>query len=181
MGTAVNGVFFENSAIRLASITDGSSQTVGVGETVRSQPGASTWDGVSPTDGMVLTQGNNNATNGPPLLNYPGDCSGSGLVLLHTKGCMWLFGAPGHSMYNHVRSPNDPGVDCRGGLPQSDRTNYWWNLLTQNITAHSRHAGGVNALLCDGHVQFTKSTINPVVWQALGSRNGAEIVSADSF
>ncbi|MHB1556263.1 MAG: DUF1559 family PulG-like putative transporter [Isosphaeraceae bacterium] len=181
LGLPINGVFFENSAIGLRSITDGSSQTVCVSETVRSQPGPGTWDGVSATDGMVLTQSNNNASNGPPLVTYPGNCSGSGLVLLHTKGCMWLFGAPGHSMYNHVRPPNNAQVDCRGGLPQSDRTNYWWDRLTHNITAHSRHPGGVNSLLCDGHVQFVKETINVTVWQALGSRNGGEVISADGY
>ena len=36
-----------------------------------------------------------------------------------TRGVKWLYGAPGHSMYNHRRPPNDPKYDCRGGLPHS--------------------------------------------------------------
>ncbi|HEV7224095.1 MAG TPA: H-X9-DG-CTERM domain-containing protein, partial [Pirellulales bacterium] len=33
---------------------------------------------------------------------------------------------------------------------------------------------GVNALFCDGHVQFVSQTINLFIWQALGSRAGGE-------
>ncbi len=38
------------------------------------------------------------------------------------------------------------------------------------------HSGGVNALFCDGHIQFVSSSVNLGTWQALGSRNGAEVV-----
>jgi hypothetical protein len=34
----------------------------------------------------------------------------------------------------------------------------------------------VFALYCDGHVDFTNDSIDLPVWQALGSRNGAETV-----
>jgi prepilin-type processing-associated H-X9-DG protein len=98
-----------------------------------------------------------------------------------TKGVRWNYGAPGHSMYNHRRVPNDPRADCRGGLPHSIRSDPLWSWLSQNIVPRSRHAGGVNALLADGHVQFMKNSINVITWQALGSRNGGEVVSADSF
>ena len=47
--------------------------------------------------------------------------------------------------------------------------------------ARSKHPGGVNSLMADGHVQFIKDTINVATWQALGSRNGGEVVSADAF
>jgi prepilin-type processing-associated H-X9-DG protein len=77
-------------------------------------------------------------------------------------------------MYNHIRVPNDPDVDCRGGLPHSIRTNFWWDRLSPNIAARSRHEGGVHALFCDGHVRFVSESIDRQTWQALGSRNGAE-------
>jgi prepilin-type processing-associated H-X9-DG protein len=54
-------------------------------------------------------------------------------------------------------------------------------LLSLNIAARSKHPSGVNSLLADGHVQFIKDSIAVPTWQALGSRNGGEVVSADSF
>ncbi|OYW11053.1 MAG: hypothetical protein B7Z55_19895, partial [Planctomycetales bacterium 12-60-4] len=61
-GVAVTGVFFENSRVRFADVSDGSSQTVCISETIKAEGGPSTWDGVSATNGFVLTQGNNNST-----------------------------------------------------------------------------------------------------------------------
>ena len=48
------------------------------------------------------------------------------------------------------------------------------------VTARNYHRGGVNALLADGSVRFAKSTISGLVWRALGTVAGGEVVSADS-
>ena len=84
-------------------------------------------------------------------------------------------------MYNHRRPPNDKRYDCRGGLPHSDKSDPNWNYLSLNVTSRSRHPGGANSLFCDGHVQFIKNSINVTTWQALGSRNGGEVISADAY
>ena len=47
--------------------------------------------------------------------------------------------------------------------------------------ARSDHPGGVNAALSDGSVRFFKDTISPQVWQALGTRAGGEVISADQY
>lgn len=175
-GVAVTGIFFENSSVRFADITDGSSQTVCIGETVKSDPaGPTSWDGVSQTNGFVLDQGNDNLFNGPELTNYASQCLSAGLVLQQTRGSKWLYGAPGHSMYNHMRPPNDTsGPDCRGGEPHSTKNVALWSVLSHNVTTHSRHTGGVHVLFCDGHIQFVSNSINLPTWQAIGSRAGAE-------
>jgi prepilin-type processing-associated H-X9-DG protein len=54
-------------------------------------------------------------------------------------------------------------------------------LLSLNVAARSKHPGGVNSLLADGHVQFVKNSIDVATWQALGSRNGGEVISADGY
>jgi prepilin-type N-terminal cleavage/methylation domain-containing protein/prepilin-type processing-associated H-X9-DG protein len=173
-GVPVTGVFFENSWLRLAQILDGTSNTVCISETIKSEGGPDVWDGVSRTNGFVLTSGNDNATNGPELTDYVSQCHQPGLKLQQTRGSRWLYGAPGHSMYNHIRPPNDPDVDCRGGLPHSIRTNFWWDRLSLNVAARSRHKGGVHALYGDGHIQFVTDNVNRATWQALGSRDGGE-------
>jgi prepilin-type N-terminal cleavage/methylation domain-containing protein/prepilin-type processing-associated H-X9-DG protein len=48
-------------------------------------------------------------------------------------------------------------------------------------TANSYHPGGVNLTLCDGSVRFIKDSISLPAWRALGSRNGGEVISADSY
>ena len=45
----------------------------------------------------------------------------------------------------------------------------------------SYHSGGSNYLFGDGSVKFLKLSINLKVYQALGSRAGGEVVSADSY
>jgi prepilin-type N-terminal cleavage/methylation domain-containing protein/prepilin-type processing-associated H-X9-DG protein len=178
-----NGVLFENSAISPAAITDGMSGTVAIAETIRSIPGATYAN--NPLDVFLIT--GNNSTTGPPITSdadYVSMClslPATTTQFQDTRGVRWHYGAPGHSLYNHRRVPNDKQPDCRGGLPHSIRSDPLWNWLSLNVTSRSVHPGGVNALLCDGHVQFVKNTINLVVWQSLGSRNGGEVVSSDSF
>lgn len=176
-GTPVTGVYFENSAVGFRDLLDGSSQTVCISETIKSEGGPSIWDGVSRTNGFVLTAGNDNLYNGPPLTDYASQCHGSGLLLQQTRGSRWLYGAPGHSMYNHLRAPNDRDVDCRGGIPHSIKTDALWRALSLNVAARSRHPGGVNALFCDGHVQFVSNSIQLATWQALGSRDSGDLAT----
>ena len=89
----------------------------------------------------------------------------------------WLYGAPGHTMYNHIRPPNDrSGPDCRGGIPHSNKTDAQWILLSHNVTAHSQHVGGVYTLFCDGHVKFVSNSVDLATWQGMGSRYGGEIL-----
>lgn len=182
-GNPVTGIFFENSSVRIRDISDGTSQTVCISEQTISVADASvfgvanaggTWNGITPSSAFVLTTGNDNATMGPELINYPGDCV-AGNKLQLTRGNRFLYGAPGHTMYNHIRVPNDPGIDCRGGLPHSSRNQYWWQRLSHNIAAHSKHTGGVHALFADGHIGFINQSLDVSVWRALGSRNGGEV------
>ena len=176
-----NGVLYENSRVGVEAITDGTSSTVAVSETIRSVSGSS-----FATDklGFVIT-GKNVSGSGPPITSdadYAARClTAAPPGFQPTRGVKWFYGAPGHSMYNHRRPPNDKRYDCRGGLPHSDKSDPDWNYLSLNITTRSRHPGGVNSLFSDGHVQFVKDTVDAASWQALGSRNGAEVVSADAF
>lgn len=174
----VTGVFFENSAVRFADLADGSSQTVFVSETIRSEPSTpSTWDGRGSHHAFVLTRGSDDEKAGPELTDPATQCSGEGLILLPAQGRSWAFAAPGVSLYNHVRPPNDPRVGCRGGLPYSDRTNADWDRLSHDIGAQSHHPSGVNALFGDASVRFVRNPVDPAIWSAVGSRAGGEAAS----
>jgi prepilin-type N-terminal cleavage/methylation domain-containing protein/prepilin-type processing-associated H-X9-DG protein len=178
-----NGPFFENRGVGPADFLDGMSNTAAVSETIRSMA-SSTYA----TDRLrvFLVTGDNKMT-GPPLTSdadYASLClslPANTTQFQATKGIRWHYGAPGHTLYNHRRPPNDPQPDCRGGLPHSDKSDPNWSYLSLNVTARSWHSGGINTLMADGHVQFIKNSINLATWQALGSRNGGEITSSDSY
>jgi prepilin-type N-terminal cleavage/methylation domain-containing protein/prepilin-type processing-associated H-X9-DG protein len=163
-----NGVFFENSKIGFGDITDGTASTACFSETLQSDR--------QPINDVILTTGNDNQTTAPPLTDYASQCSITNMRVTE-RGSRWIYAAPGNSMYNHRRPPNDPGVDCRGGLPYNLATNALADNLSMDMAARSRHSQGVNTLFCDGHVQFVTNSVSPSTWWGLGTRNGSEPVS----
>jgi prepilin-type N-terminal cleavage/methylation domain-containing protein/prepilin-type processing-associated H-X9-DG protein len=180
----VTGIFFDNSSVRVADITDGTSQTGAVSETIKSEHGSAVpldWDGYSTTTGFVLTRGASNNGGGPELVSYNDQCTGAGLLLLNLRGSSWILGVPAVTMYNHDRTPNDLRIDCIGGLTHSRCQIDTLDASSLSVAARSRHPDGVNALFADGGVRFVKSTINLSLWRAIGSRNGGEVVSTGDY
>ena len=45
--------------------------------------------------------------------------------------------------------------------------------------SRSRHAGGVQAVMCDGSVRFVSDLVNQSAWQAQGTMNGREALTMD--
>ncbi|MHB1556331.1 MAG: DUF1559 family PulG-like putative transporter [Isosphaeraceae bacterium] len=45
----------------------------------------------------------------------------------------------------------------------------------------SQHPGGANFCFADGSVHFLKASISPISYNALGSRNGGEVVGSDQY
>jgi prepilin-type processing-associated H-X9-DG protein len=176
----ITGPFFENSRVRIADFEDGTSQTAAASEVVRSEPGPiAPWDGQTFRHALVLTRGGDDQTAVPPELTDPdSQCSGPGLTLSPTLGITWTLGAPGATLYNHLRPPNDPGMSRRGGFPYPTHFPEHWNELSHDVPARSRHKAGVNLLLADGSVRFVRDPVDPNLWRALGSRSGHEVVPA---
>jgi prepilin-type processing-associated H-X9-DG protein/prepilin-type N-terminal cleavage/methylation domain-containing protein len=81
------------------------------------------------------------------------------------KGASWLELGYGQTGYNHNLPPNDHTCKNLSYMPQGA-----W-------TAGSMHPGGANVAFADGHVAFQKDSISVEVWRALGSMNGAEVIS----
>jgi prepilin-type N-terminal cleavage/methylation domain-containing protein/prepilin-type processing-associated H-X9-DG protein len=79
-----------------------------------------------------------------------------------------------------VNTPNS-GTDATGRCVNND-TAAPCAVGTQpnlNVSARSRHTGGVNAMLCDGSVRFVSNGITAGNWQSLGSMNGGEVITND--
>jgi len=162
-----NGVFILGRPQSVATIVDGSSGTAAGSEQLigAANGGASTQSGAAlPRDVRRA------AAIGSTPLSDPGCASPSGWRL--DKGTGWWDGDYRSTIYNHYLAPNSKSYDCWQSSP----------LHNPAIkTARSNHPGGVNVLMCDGHVQFVKDSVSLPTWRGLATRAGGEVISADSF
>jgi hypothetical protein len=76
------------------------------------------------------------------------------------------------TQYNHVAVPNS--TSCGGTGFTGSMTN-----MAMQVSANSRHTGGVHAMMGDGATRFISSNIDLNVWRALGTRAGGEVVSTE--
>jgi len=76
----------------------------------------------------------------------------------------WMYST--YCQYPYLQNP-----PCKPSVP----TYQFFNA------ARSRHPGGVNALMGDGSVKFSKDSVNVNTWRAIGSSQGGEVISADAF
>ena len=170
------GASFYNSGVNFAAITDGLSQTVAIGESILGQASGAfslaAGSGVNPAE-IMAQQSAVDINALPPADLTVAECrsaavGGSGYYNAQ-RGGSWCQGDFRHALYTHYFPPNYKSYDCLRG------SDYGWKA------ARSRHPGGVNSLFCDGSVKFVKETVNVATWQALGTRSGGEVVSADAY
>ncbi len=161
-----NGVFFFNSSVSLAQVTDGTGYTAFVSESLIGD-GSASGTRSSPVDpAMVAVQ----VSGGSPVYTPLSDaeCAAASSTF-YRRNSAWVQGSYQHALYSHYLTPNSKTLDCY-------RQQYHgWKA------PRSRHAGGVNVLFGDGTVRFVKDTVSPPTWRALGSKDGGEIVSADAL
>jgi prepilin-type N-terminal cleavage/methylation domain-containing protein/prepilin-type processing-associated H-X9-DG protein len=157
-----NGPFDKSTAYREASITDGLSNTIFVGEYSRFINDRVTWMN------QWASWGNFVAISSPRTLRGQG---GACTLPRLNAGLM---------------VPCSPG----SGIPLGtfDDSDYKaWTLNPPlykevgNFGFHSLHPGGVNMLFGDGSVRFLKATLDQRVLMGLGTRNQGEAISADAY
>ncbi len=158
------GMFFVNSAIRLAEVTDGTSRTVMFAECLLGEtpPPLTPRAAVDPrlvyafVSSTPLTEA---ACSASTLWNYT-----------DPPGFSWANGEFRSGMYNHLRTPNSAEIDCVAAQllgPLSRRfAGFGWR------TSRSNHPGGVNYALADGSASFASDGVDLAVWQALSTRSG---------
>jgi prepilin-type processing-associated H-X9-DG protein len=155
-----NGVLIRNGNVRAAKVTDGLSHTAAFAERIIG-------DG---SQGVATEESDTFA----PGTQYPGvdkawqDCLAMDVTDLSKQGVSdvgypWIRSYHSTTIYYHNNTPN--GRSCMYPPGQ---------IMT---TAGSRHTGGVNMMLCDGSARFVSEDISRPTWQALGSRNGDEVIS----
>lgn len=145
----LDGIFFAVSKIRFKDITDGSSHTAMFSELI-----------LSPDESDDDVRGRYYAGSPQGGVNF---------TTLYTPNASKADEINGLSQRP---VPMAPGIWC-GGLnsecsPAQD----------QFVIARSYHPGGVNLTMADGSVHFVGDAVDPLLYQALGSRNGNEVVDA---
>jgi prepilin-type processing-associated H-X9-DG protein len=189
-----NGIFMINGPARgINNITDGTSNTIAFGEW---RTGDFSEEKLSvPQDVINLRQYPAGAGWGSPLLNMPNGAAGfqdwltacAGAAPASTRGSetwrtnmsylgqSWHQGMFGWSMGNTLLAPNPPYPNCRTCSWDGD-----WDCEGM-YGLSSFHPGGGSVLMADGSVRFLKSTTNMRTVWALGTIDGGEVLSADSY
>jgi prepilin-type N-terminal cleavage/methylation domain-containing protein/prepilin-type processing-associated H-X9-DG protein len=159
-----DGVFYNQSKVRIAGITDGTSNTILFSEHRRSpgrfDPRASMFMApeTSTLDDTHTTCQGLDPLNTPTICDSYADC--------------WAWGETCCTLYNHVSTPNSR--TC-GAIPfPGAQVN-----MAMDVPASSNHTGGVNVVLCDGSVRFVTNSISLATWRALGTRDAGDIPGAD--
>lgn len=149
-----NGPFYRNSAVRIAAITDGTSETVLILERAWGDT-EGTWTGAIP--GGFVMRGPFNPCPGSSFATYLAPC----LVLAH---CHLL----------NTNADTDSGLDDPSSFHPSganalfgDGSVHFFRNVTNDV--------GVNP---DGSTRYTPSSL---ILQALGTRAGGEVISSDSY
>ncbi len=170
--------------IGLESIQDGTSNTALVSERLIGLRGAPNVAPNSPDARRAIFPGSATAaanSGAAAALTFVGGCKNitASSRLSDRIANQWFTGYPLHvslASYNHYGAPNS--LPCQNSADPS-----WlsYNGPQGSFPATSNHPGGVNVALTDGSVRFIKDSVSLPAWWALGSRAGAETISADSY
>lgn len=188
-----DGVVFENSSVRMRDVTDGTSSTVCMSESIRSVgPDVTLAAGVLPKFNYQMTLNGSSGVSAN-LLAVPG-LSGSGggwvngpggVIINPDLSLIW----PQKTAWRGASSTalRGRGVSWAHSGAVSTLTNGYTtpNSKIPDVVVHftgffgprSWHTGGAQVLLTDGSVRLLSDNIDTYVHRALHSRNGGEVVS----
>jgi prepilin-type N-terminal cleavage/methylation domain-containing protein/prepilin-type processing-associated H-X9-DG protein len=182
LGVTTSGIFGMQYNVGMQAITDGSSNTIAVGEAVvngsNAVPGQPNMgvQGVGAVPTVLDTQADARAnpaavTTGIQACTTAWQTAGTNFQ--YQRGSSWAHGGFAHTMFNTIVQPN------------SNQWSYCDHYSSSAVgtfgNVSSYHSGGVNCLFADGSTRFIKNSINQTVWWALGTKGGGEVIDASSY
>jgi prepilin-type processing-associated H-X9-DG protein len=200
IGQMNRSLFGPNYARKIASITDGTSNTLAASEGLigHGQMRSCLSSPTAPSDPVAGTYSYTNIpAPGPASLaalayqiSNCGTATGkakAGGPIGHTRA---FDGGVYYSGFTTAITPNgDPTGTSRGPNNAGQVYPMDWDSVDENdggptfmaLDASSQHPGGVNALFADGSVHFIKNSVSAVAWRALGTIGGGEVISSDQY
>ncbi len=152
------------TVVRIASVTDGTSQTSAFGEWVKGRSGLN-----APGPNLVYAMAG--YTNGGPVADNR-ICQSASSPLWDFKGEYWTLQDSGRGgPYYHVMTPNQNACSVSAAFGNVDSF----------IGVSSMHPGGANVLRLDGSVRFMGSGIDLSTWNAMGTRAFGEVIGAEAL
>ena len=159
-------------SVRIAGITDGTSNTAMFAE-VRRGNSAGSGQRVDIWDARYFGFSGADADLVPPA-----SCNTAGSSLRYT-GLKYYRNLMTTSVYTHTMTPNTSGGDCIDLNARPDDGGA--AFLAAHIGARSYHSAGVNVCFADGSVRFIQNAIDLATWRALGTRSGGEAITASQY
>ena len=165
-----DGVFFPNSHLRLADVTDGTSNTLLAAEVKAWQP--------------------YRRNGGPPSTTIPNDATAAAVIVTsgaefkdtgHTE---WPDGRVHHTGFTATLTPNTFVSVTNAGQAFDMDFNSWQEGRNGSagsptyaiVTSRSFHPGVIQAALVDGSVRTVPQTIELTTWRGLATRGGGEVI-----
>jgi prepilin-type N-terminal cleavage/methylation domain-containing protein/prepilin-type processing-associated H-X9-DG protein len=174
-----NGMFTFQLVYGVRDCVDGTSNTIAYSESVMNPSVTGKgmrWEGVNNVAMPAAALQLDPRTNVPALLGIIAACDNAwqnGGSFDNQRGRDWAHGAMAQTLFNTLIPPN--------GRKWTHCSNTGSTVMAAISNASSYHSGGANTLMSDGSVKFMKESIAQTVWWSLGTRNGGEVVSADSY
>ncbi len=169
-----NGIFVTNRVVKIADVTDGTSNTAMISEAILGDGDQARIS--TPGDYFQLTYAPVDPTPADRLVLY-NECRAltpnTSTVQWSYAGRYWYVGNYAVTRYNHIMPPNGRSCATGGAGALNVRMNYKGTATT----ASSRHTGGVNVAAVDGSVRFISESLDINSWWAFGSRDGGETLS----
>jgi prepilin-type N-terminal cleavage/methylation domain-containing protein/prepilin-type processing-associated H-X9-DG protein len=163
---AADGVFPAVTGVRFTDMTDGSSNTAAMSESILGD-GAEV-SATQPGDEKVAYK----YTGFSGTLPSDANCAGSPSSWngYNRRGFMWASGEARCVSYNHYYTPNAKTFDCIANDPTKTY------IAVGYRAARSLHTGGVNVVLADGSVRFVRDSVPVDAWRALSTRSAGDIL-----
>jgi prepilin-type N-terminal cleavage/methylation domain-containing protein/prepilin-type processing-associated H-X9-DG protein len=171
--------------VRLASVTDGTSNTAMHSEWVKGRNMGFGKQAVY-TSSLPYTTGTSPVNMGSwqaTLMVVAASCQPvqTTPATWDQKGCSWAIDLAGvGGGYSHLLAPNK--VSCFfSNVTKVVGENIIGNDDITMIGASSNHSGGVNVGMLDGSVRFIKDSVALVTWASISTKAGGEVISSDSY